>query len=70
MQAYLLEHLKAISIQQWGYLKGMSTTRALLTAIEEWHHALEMGGDKSYYILYTSNINRYTELLCSFLLLD
>ena len=34
-----------LSGEQWGFLKGKSTTGALLTAIHDWHQALEIGID-------------------------
>ena len=40
-----LEGISPISVQQWGFSKGKSTTGALLTSIDEWHHALQMGED-------------------------
>ena len=48
IHACLLEHLEVhspISEKQWGFLKGKSTTGVLLTAIDGWHQALEMGED-------------------------
>ena len=44
LQQYLLNYLEecnAISDHQWGFLKGRSTTGALITAVENWHQALE-----------------------------
>ena len=34
-----------LSGEQWGVLKGKSTTGALLTAIHDWNQALEIGID-------------------------
>ena len=48
IQAYLMDHINTsspLSGEQWMFLKGKSTTRALLTAIHDWHKALEIGKD-------------------------
>ena len=44
LQQYLINYLEdcnAISDHQWGFLKGRSTTGALITAVDNWHRALE-----------------------------
>ena len=40
-----LQILSPISIHQWGFSRGKSTTGALLTATHAWHQALEVGHD-------------------------
>ena len=44
----IMKHIKdqsPISEKQWGFMKGKSTTGALLTAVESWHSELESGND-------------------------
>ena len=48
IHAYLMDRINTssyLSGVQWGFLKGKSTTGALLTAIHDWHQALEIGID-------------------------
>ena len=48
IHAYLMDRINTsspLSGEQWGFLKGKSTTGALLTAIHDWHQALEIGID-------------------------
>ena len=48
IQRYLLEHLDAhcpVFDGQWGFLKGKSTTGALLTTLDNLHQNLENGLD-------------------------
>ena len=45
---FLLVHLEEhspISGNQWGFLKGRSTTGALISAVESWHPALDNRSD-------------------------
>ena len=46
--AYILQHLEEfspISDDQWGFIKGKSTTGALVTATDHWQRYLESGHD-------------------------
>ena len=48
IHAYLMDRINTsspLSGEQWGFLKGKSTTRTLLTAIHDWHQALEISID-------------------------
>ena len=48
IHSLVLKHLNEncpISAAQYGFLKGRSTTGALVTAIDEWHNYLENGYD-------------------------
>lgn len=48
VQAHLvafLEETCEISPHQWGFMKGRSTTGALITAVNSWHKSLERGND-------------------------
>ena len=40
-----LEHRDVLSDHQWGYLKGRSTTGALISAVDSWHKTLENRSD-------------------------
>ena len=46
IQSHLLDHLAdncPVSDMQWGFLKGRSTTGALLSAVDSWHQILDSG---------------------------